>query len=313
MSRILVVGAGAVGGYFGGRLAQAGRDVTFLVRGRRAEQLRESGLEIVGPSGDATVKPDLVTAGELVSGYDIVLLAVKHYALDAAIRDVTPAVGEDTVIVPLLNGMRHLERLTAAFGARHVFGGVCLVATTLDDDGRVIQLRDMQEISYGELDGSATPRLEAVDVGLRGAGFVARASAHIVLEMWEKWVFIAALNGMTVLMRGSVGEIEAAPRGRELALALLDECASVATAQGFAPRAEGSLARSRAVLTESGSRLTSSLYRDLLQGAPLEADAIVGDMCDRGLAARLRLPLLSAVYAQLHIQEARRRALHGLP
>lgn len=312
MSRILVVGAGAVGGYFGGRLAQAGRDVTFLVRGRRAEQLRAGGLEIVGPSGDATVKPVLVTAADLVSTYDIVLLTVKHYALDAAIQDVMPAIGEETVIVPLLNGMRHVERLTAAFGAHHVFGGVCLVAATLDDDGRVIQLREMQEIGYGELDGSATTRLDAVDRALRGAGFVARASAHIVLEMWEKWVFIAALNGITVLMRGSVGEIEAAPHGRELTLAVLDECASVATAEGFAPRAE-SLARSRAVLTERGSRLTSSLYRDLQQNAPLEAEAIVGDMSERAAAAGLQTPLLAAAYAQLHIQEERRRALHGLP
>jgi 2-dehydropantoate 2-reductase len=192
-----------------------------------------------------------------------------------------------------------------------VFGGICLVATTLDDDGRVIQLREMQQLIYGELDGGSTPRLEAVDRALQDAGFATRASTNIVLEMWQKWIFIATLGVMTVLMRGSVGEIQAAPRGRELTLAILDECVAVATAHGFAPPGEESLGTSRAVLTEAGSQLTSSMYRDLLQGGPLEADAILGDMCARAASAKLDVPLLSAAYAQLSIHEHRRRELHA--
>jgi 2-dehydropantoate 2-reductase len=303
--RILVAGAGAVGGYFGGRLALAGRDVTFLVRERRAAALRERGLEIVSPHGDATVKPKIATTADLHEPFDLVLLAVKHYTLDAAIADIGPAMGEKSAVLPLLNGMRHIDCLTSAFGAERVLGGVCIVATTLDENERIVQLNDMQELSYGELDGRETQRIETIDGELQGAGFNARIEPHILWEMWEKWVFIAALGSITCLMRGTVGEVQHAPRGRELTADLLRECISVAAAAGFAPRPQAE-ARAFSVLTDANSSLASSMFRDLHKGAPLEADAIVGDMSARGEAAGLKLPLLSAAYAQLSIYERKR-------
>jgi 2-dehydropantoate 2-reductase len=305
--RLLVVGAGAVGGYFGGRLAQAGRDVTFLVRPQRASQLRERGLEIVSPHGNATLKPKVVTRDELSEPDDLVLLTVKNYGLEGALDDIAAAVGADTLIMPTLNGLHHLDALKAKFGESHVLGGVCIVAATLDAQGRVVQLTGMEKLVYGELDGSSSARLEEVDRTLQGAGFDARASSNILLEMWEKWVFIAALGGITCLVRGTIGEIVAAPRGSELALAIHEECIAVATASGYAPR-PAAIARTRATLTEAGSSLASSLYRDLQKGAPLEADAILGDLCERGEAAGLKLPLLSAAYAQLSIYESKRTA-----
>ena len=300
--RVLIVAAGAVGGYFGGRLAQAGRDVTFLVRDHRAQQLRQRGLEIVSPHGDAKIHPNIATAAELKEPFDLVLLAVKHYALDAAIADVAPAIGERSAILPVLNGMRHLDRLRAAFGRSHVLGGVCVVATMLDDNERIVQLSEMQELSYGELDGTLSERIRTIDRTMQGAGFNARLSSSIELQMWEKWVFIAALGGITCLMRGTVGEVQHAPRGRDLTIAMLDECVAVATAAGYAPRP---LARDRAfnVLTDENSNLASSMYRDLQKGQQLEADAIIGDMCVRGEAAGVKVPLLSAAYAQLSIYE----------
>jgi 2-dehydropantoate 2-reductase len=300
--RVLIVGAGAVGGYFGGRLAQAGRDVTFLVRDHRAQQLRQRGLEIVSPHGDAKIHPNIATAAELKEPFDLVLLAVKHYALDAAIADVAPAIGERSAILPVLNGMRHLDRLRAAFGRSHVLGGVCVVATMLDDNERIVQLSEMQELSYGELDGTLSERIGTIDRTLQAAGFIARLSSSIELEMWEKWVFIAGLGGITCLLRGTIGEVQQAQRGRDLTIAMLDECVAVATAAGYAPRPS---AKDRAfnVLTDANSNLASSMYRDLQKGRPVEADAIIGDMCVRGEAAGVKVPLLSAAYAQLSIYE----------
>ncbi|HEX4262316.1 MAG TPA: ketopantoate reductase family protein, partial [Acetobacteraceae bacterium] len=234
--RLLVVGAGATGGYFGGRLAQAGRDVVFLVRGRRAEQLARDGLRIVSPHGDAAIHPKVVTADRVEGPFDAVLLTVKAFALEAAVKDVAPAVGPATMIVPVLNGMRHLDVLTAQFGADAVLGGVCIVATTLDNDGSIVQLAPMQELAYGERDGTLSPRVERLHAAIAGAGFTARASSTIMQEMWEKWVFLASLGGITCLLRGTVGDIEAVPGGADLALRLLRECAEVARASGFAPR-----------------------------------------------------------------------------
>jgi 2-dehydropantoate 2-reductase len=192
--RILVVGAGATGGYFGGRLAQAGRDVTFLVRPKRAEQLRRDGLQILSPHGDVTLAPQLVTADRIASAYDTVLLTVKAFALDAALVDLAPAVGPATMVVPVLNGMGHLDKLIARFGETPVLGGVCLVATTLDPQGRIKQLAEFQQLVYGERSGEMSARVTALDGAMQGAGFTARASAVILQEMWEKWILLATLG-----------------------------------------------------------------------------------------------------------------------
>jgi 2-dehydropantoate 2-reductase len=215
--RILIVGAGAVGGYFGGRLAQAARDVTFLVRPSRAKQLAQDGLRIISPHGDATLTPRLISAKEIDTPYDLVFLSVKAYALEAAMNDFAAAVGPETMILPVLNGLRQVEILTKRFGERPVIGGVCLVAAKIDNEGRVVQLADIQQLVYGERNGETTPRLEKLDVTLRGAGFDARLSSDIVQAMWEKWVQLASLGAVTCLMRGAIGEIVAAGWGRPVA------------------------------------------------------------------------------------------------
>jgi 2-dehydropantoate 2-reductase len=151
--RILIVGAGAVGGYFGGRLAEAGRDVTFLVRPSRAKQLRQAGLCIISPHGDAVVTPKLVSAGEIETPYNLIFLSVKAYALESAMDDFGPAVGPETMILPVLNGMRHLDLLARRFGEGKVIGGVCLVAAEIDDEGRVVQIAGIQRLAYGERNG----------------------------------------------------------------------------------------------------------------------------------------------------------------
>jgi 2-dehydropantoate 2-reductase len=208
------------------------------------------------------------------------------------------------VIVPTLNGMNHIDRMTARFGSGPVLGGVCLVATTVDEAGRIVQLTGLQELSYGELEGGMSARVAALDATMQGAGFTARASDRIVLEMWEKWVTLATLGGITCLLRGTVGEIAAAPGGADLARQLLAEAAAVAGAAGFPPR-EASLDRARAMVTAAGSPLASSMYRDLQRGNPVESEQIVGDLLRRARALGVATPLLAVAFAHLSVYQRR--------
>jgi len=300
--RLLVVGAGSTGGYFGGRLIEAGRDVTFLVRPARAAKLKESGLSILSPYGDATLQPKLVTPATLAETYDAVLLTVKAYQLDAAMEDFAPAIGPNSMILPVLNGMRHMELLARRFSPHNVVGCALKVSTTLDDDGRIVQLSPLQDIAYGELDGERTPRIEALDAFMRSAKIGARLSPAIHREMWEKWILLASLGAINCLMRGSIGEVEACPGGPAFALQLLNEVVAIVAAVGVAP-SDGFLAAARAMLTEKGSPLASSMFRDLQSGKPIEAEAIVGDLVRRGANAGIAAPLLAAAYVSLVVHQ----------
>jgi 2-dehydropantoate 2-reductase len=302
--RILIVGAGSTGGYFGGRLAQAGRDVTFLVRPGRAARLEASGLQILSPHGDFTLKPQLVTAGKIAGPFDVVLVTVKAFSLEQAIEDFAPAVGPETLILPVLNGMKHVGVLSARFGEKSVVGCVCKVATVVDDQGRIAQLADFQELVYGELSGAPSLRTDQLDEVMQGAGFDARLSPTIEREMWEKWVLLATLGGINCLMRANVGEIEAAPGGLDFVRGFLDEVVSVVTAVGHPP-SDDFMASTRASLTAKGSTQTSSMYRDLQKGRPIEADQILGDLLNHARHAQVPAPLLAAAYAHLAIVQTR--------
>jgi len=302
--RMLVIGAGSTGGYFGGRLAQAGRDVTFLVRPARADHLRAHGLEIVSPHGNLTLRPQLVTAGGIKEPFDIVFLTVKAYSLEAALADLAPAVGPSTMILPVLNGMKHVDLLGARFGRKAVVGCACKVAAVVDEQGRIVQLSPLQQIVYGEMDGSSSPRVRNLDAFMQGAGFETRLSMTIARDMWEKWILLATLGSVTCLMRGNVGEIEAASGGLEFVLRMFDEVVAIAKAAGTAP-SEEFLVEAKATLTAKGSTFTSSMYRDLLKGRPIEADQIVGDLLVRGGRAGVATPLLAAAYTHLSVYQNR--------
>lgn len=298
--RILVVGAGATGGYFGARLARAGRHIDFLVRPKRAAQLSAGGLHIVSPHGDVSLTPAIVTADTLAAPYDIVILGVKGFALDAALDDMAPAVGPGTMVVPLLNGMRHLDRIARRFDKSVLVGGVCRVVTTLDSQGRILQLAPPHELAYGELDGSVTDRIRRLDDSMQGAGIDARLSADIERDMWEKWTMLATLGAATCLLRGTVGEINSAPGGTATITAILDEVATTVAHVGRAPGAEV-LAAIRSVLTDRTSPQTASLYRDVLAGALVETDQVIGDLVARASGVGIATPLLAAAHAQLSI------------
>lgn len=306
--RILIVGAGATGGYFGARLLQHGRDVTFLVRAGRAGQLAEHGLVVRSDAGNVDLPPpSTVLSQDLRDPFDLIVLGCKAYALEQALIDIAPAVGPHSTILPLLNGMRHLDRLDEKFGAQRALGGQCVISATLDDDGVVRHLNRMHSITFGERDGESSVRMGDITRELSDAGFDARPSERIVQEMWDKWFFLTTLAGITCLMRGSVGDIASTPHGSAAALALLEECRSTAAGSGYAP-AERVVERARALVTEPGSALEASMLRDLRQGHLIEADHVVGDMLDRARRLRLPSPMLELAHAHLKVYEARRHA-----
>lgn len=348
--RILVVGAGAVGGLFGGLMAGAGRDVTFLLRPERAAAIREQGLTIVGGPGlrvplsidsprrlaerrsadnrpddesydHTTVFPDVVTADELPGSdaFDVVVLATKAYGLESAIQDMTPAMVAGATVLPLLNGMRHVDRLVSEFGSGSVLGGYAFLSSYLDERGRVLAGPVAPAMTYGVLDADradvdapSSRRLVAFDQAARGCGFTATLTWSVRAEMWAKWVFLAAFAGTNVLSGGTLGEAARAPGGRETAAALLAETASVAEAAGHRP-SDAKLARDLAILTDEASTNRASIDKDRRAGRPVEDDAVIGDLVDRADRAGLAVPLLRATRTALGVYRSNRESTAGGP
>ncbi|WP_318209288.1 ketopantoate reductase family protein [Streptomyces sp. SJL17-1] len=309
--KILVVGAGATGGYFGALLARAGQDVTFLVRPARAAALRERGLRVVGRDEEWVLTPRLVTADTLDafgSPYDLVLLSVKSTGLEAAIEDIVPAIGPETAIVPLLNGLAHLDALNARFGTSAVLAGVAKVVTTLDETGDIRRLAPLAHLTLGEQDGTDSARAAKFRAVLEEAGIASPKPEHAVTAMWHKWVFITTFGAVTSLMRGTVGEVYDAPGGPALAPALLDEASSVAAAAGH-PVPEAERATTLAVVAAPGSPMVPSLYRDLAAGRPTEVEHLFGDLTTRARALGVPTPLLDL--ATLHLRVHQRRVTAG--
>jgi 2-dehydropantoate 2-reductase len=300
--KILVLGAGGIGGYFGGRLAAAGADVTFLVRPKRAAQLADKGLVIKSPHGDLQRAVNTVLAEDLKPLYDLVIFACKAYDLDSAITAITPAIGPHTAILPSLNGLRHIDVLQETFGAARVLGGLAQIAVTLTPGGEIRHLSDFHVLIFGERSGGNSPRCEAFAQICAEACFTSRLSDNINLELWEKFVFLATLASMTCLMRASVGAIMRADDGETLMRDMLEECRRTATAAGHPPRADV-IARYAGLLTERGSGFAASMLRDVERGGPIEGDHIVGDMLRRGKALGVATPLLRTALCNLQTYE----------
>src|SRR5437763_923263 len=298
------LGAGAVGGYFGGRLAEAGRDVSFLVRGPRANALAEQGLKVESPLGDFHVPVKVATADMLSGTYDVVLLTAKHYDLDSAIEAIRPAVGRQTAVLPLLNGLVHLDRLDAAFEPRNVLGGVAYVGAVLLPDGGIRHVNRLSGIAFGERGGGISQRAKAIEQLFANTPVSAPANDNILQEMWEKFVMMGAMAGMNCLMRGNIGEIMGTQDGEALMLAALAECRQVAEAAGYPPRPQAR-ERVETMLTERGSINSASMRQDLEAGRRTEADAIVGDMLRRAAGVKIDTPLLRAAYCHLQVHENR--------
>ncbi|WP_262264477.1 ketopantoate reductase family protein [Pantoea dispersa] len=297
--RILIVGAGATGGYFGARLAQAGRDVTFLVRERRQQQLQQTGLVLQTPEGSTVLQPQLALASTLTGDYDLIILTVKSFALEQAMEDIAPAVGAQTLIMPILNGMRHIDTLRARFGDK-VIGGLCKIHATLGEHGEVMQLSPLHVLYYGALDGNNDARLARVDAALRDAQFDSVFADNIISELWEKWLLLSTLGAVCCVARGNTQHILRSDGGEALLQGIFAEVLAVITADGYQQR-PAVTAKIYETLDNPDAAMTSSMYRDLIQGYDIEADQIIGDLLVRGARHAVATPLLNAVYVNLQV------------
>ncbi|MFS7244409.1 2-dehydropantoate 2-reductase [Rahnella inusitata] len=305
--RILVVGAGATGGYFGARLAQAGQDVTFLLREKRALAVQEHGLTVHSPHGDFHFQPTVLQASQLTGPYDLILLTVKSFGLEAAMKDIAPVVGEQTMILPVLNGMKHMETLSLRFGEHALIGGLCKINATLDAEGHIHQMTPMHQIFYGELSGDKSERILRVDQAFQNAGFEAFLSETIISDLWEKWLLLSSFGAITCTMRGNIGQVASAPGGKEFVLGIVNEALTTMKAFGYAERA-AAVAKTKEAVTDKNSQQTSSMYRDMTQGNAVEADQIVGDLVERAIRVGIHVPLLQAAYTHLSVYQLTRKS-----
>ncbi len=300
--RLLILGAGGIGGYYGARLADAGVDTTFLVRPKRAEAIARDGLVVKSPKGDLTLAAKTVGRDNPGSGYDAIVLSCKAYDLDDAIAAIRPA-ADGAKIIPLLNGLRHLDTLAEAFGAEAVLGGTAVIGVTLDADGTVRHLNTLDGFTFGELRPEQAAFCAALAPELAKGGFDSKHSPSIMQDMWEKFVFLTSSAAMCSLMRGPIGAINSTEYGTSLMQDIYRECEGVADAAGFKPR-ERFVSFATKSLTDRASPGTASMMRDLQRGLRVEADHVVGDMLARARAMGQPAPVLRAAFTHLQVYQA---------
>jgi len=309
--KILILGAGGVGGYFGGRLHQAGGDVTFLVRPARQALLQAQGLTLKSPCGDAVLQVKTITKPDLAPCYDYVFLTAKAYDLDDAIEAVTPAMGGGGVLIPLLNGMAHMARLNETFGVENVLGGVVIIQSTLTKEGIIQHFNESAHMFFGEQNALSesriTPRVQNLQAAFATApGVTVKSDNNIEARMWMKWVQLSALAGMTCLMRTNIGEIARIPEGRSAMTQFLDANLQLAAHEGY-PLDEATSANIRHILLDETSTTTASMLRDLENGGRVEGDHILGDLLARARQAQIAHPVLALAYAHIKAYENRSR------
>jgi 2-dehydropantoate 2-reductase len=309
--RILILGAGGVGGYFGGRLAEAGVDVTFLVRSARQQKLRHAGLVLRSPAGDAKIDVRTIAPYETDGKFDIVIVACKAYDLAGTEPMLAPHLDHGALLLPMLNGMAHIDWARDRFGHGRVVGGVSLCSTTINAEGEIVHLNDAAQLVFGTMGdqpnhSEVDPVLDALLATCKPAKFASKRVDPIDQALWDKWVMLATLAGMTTLMRGSVGDIVATKEGSELMAEFLEETIAVATESEYPPNAE-SLARMRKLLFDQNSTFTASMLRDMEAGGPTEGEHIIGDMYHRARDMGLDARLLRVAYCHLQAYETRRK------
>lgn len=302
--KILILGAGGIGGYFGAHLMQAGADITYLVRDKRKALIDARGLRIETPKGAFVVQPRTVTAEDIQPSYDLIILAPKSYDLDSALHSLRGALGSGTVL-PFLNGLDHLDKLDALLGKERVMGGVAHIAATITPDGAIRQLTDMHRLTVGARHPLHHELASEFIKLCSKAPFDSVLADDIEQVLWDKWVFLATLAGMTTLCRGSVGDIVATRYGKATTVEMYEECCSVASASGYPINVEAS-AKALDLLTAPGSSFTASMQRDLLDGQRTEHDHILGAMIRRGQRVGYPTPLLTLAYTHMEIQATRR-------
>ncbi|MDB5797395.1 MAG: ketopantoate reductase [Paucimonas sp.] len=299
--KILILGAGGVGGYYGARLQEAGADVTWLVRPKRFEALKSGGLRVQSPYGDLALQPKLVTADTVTPDYDLVMIAPKAYDLADALASMAPAMQGRALLVPFLNGLAHFDQLDARFGPERVAGGVVHIAATLAPDGTVVQLTQLNSMTVGPRAPGQVAVLQALRESAAGAKFDFAYSEKIDEQLWSKWTFLATLAGATTLFRGATGKILETSEGAALVQEMYGECLAVASAYGW-PVPAAAIERSLSVFLQKGSEFTASMYRDLVSGQRTEHEHVLGEMVRRAQAKGLPAPLMRAAWCHMQVE-----------
>lgn len=300
--RILVLGAGGIGGYFGGRLAEKGEDVTFLVRSKRKQQLEENGLVIHSVKGDYSFEPTLITKEDQKGPFDFILFSTKSYHLKQAIEDLKPFVGNKTVIIPLLNGISHLTPLIDAFGDDKVLGGLCLIETTLNEAGEVVQTSAFDRLVFGELDNQDSDRIKQVADTFSNTKAEFILSDNILQAMWHKYLRITILSGVTTLMQAPIGPIRDSLGGKDFIRELFGEVTRIMRAHQ-APIADNIEEEQIDSINNLSYQFKTSMQRDMEKGSYTEADHIQGHLLSLAKEENLEAPYLKAIYQNLKVYE----------
>ncbi|KEO84479.1 ketopantoate reductase family protein [Tumebacillus flagellatus] len=304
--KFLVVGAGAVGGYFGGRLVQKGEDVTFLVRSGRRAQLEQTGLVIESHAGNWSAGVKTLVAGEEADApFDVVLLSVKAYHMGQIVEDLRGYVTEQTVILPLLNGYGHYETLWQAFGKERVLGGLCFISTTLDAEGRIVHSSPRHDVTFGEWDGGRTERVEKILEHMSCAGFDVILSENVQRDVWHKYITIAVISGITTLFRSSLGPIMADAHGHATCKKLLAEIVEITRLAG-APTKEDVEEKTYQIVVNSPFGMKASMLYDMEKGLSVETDHLHGyllSLAEKHGRTATEFPVLQAVYGVLRVYE----------
>lgn len=300
--RILVLGAGGVGGFFGGRLVEKGEDVTFLVRSKRKKQLEERGLVIRSVNGDFSFQPKLITKEDQTAPFDVILFSTKAYHLNEAIQDLKPFVGESTVIIPLLNGIAHVSLLQKEFGEEKVIGGLCFIETTLNNQGEIVQTSAANRLMFGEMKSQDSERIKHISKAFAGTKSSFILSENITQDMWHKYLFITVMSGVTTLMRAPIGPIRESVGGRDFIQNLFEECMEIMRCVG-APIKDNIVQEHMKIIDKISYDMKSSMQRDMEKGSSIEAKHLQGYLLDVAEQFSIEAPLLGAVYQNLKVYE----------
>ena len=298
--KILIVGAGGIGGFFGAKLHQAGADITYLLREQRHQHIQSQGLTVETPRGSFTIRPRVVLANQLELTYELIILACKAFDLESSIHSIAKASSKG-FILPFLNGYAHLDALDRQFGKERVIGGIAHIAATISESGSVKQLTELNSFTIGPRSPSQEAFAQELFALCKKADFDSFYKENIEQALWDKWVFLATLAGMTTICRGSIGEIAATPYGKDLCRQMFAESCAIAAGEGYVITEKTQLS-SLDILTKEGSPFTASMLRDLLAHKKNEYQHILGDLVDRASEHSIECPLLKIAYTHMAVE-----------
>ena len=298
--KTVIFGTGAVGGYYGGRLAHAGQDITFIARGEHLTAIRETGLRVDSIQGDFLVHPAKATDDPgSIGTADLVVIAVKAWQLDDVIEQMRPLVGEQTIILPLLNGMEHMDKLLSAFDRKNILGGLCRISAHVAAPGYIRHVGVQPYIAFGELDNTRSQRVETIYKMFSAIDdILVEVPADIHVTMWEKFIFISGTSGVGAYTRQPIGEYRIIPEARQVLIDAMNETAAVARARGVrvpASTVDDTMKR----IDKLPHAMLASMQKDMMEGRPSELNEQTGAVIRMGKAAGVPTPTHEKLYAAL--------------